>query len=52
MRQVHKWPNGIAASFTNWKSGHPNGGKVVVMKMRGNLGNGKWETKNYNSHHT
>ncbi|XP_044182732.1 LOW QUALITY PROTEIN: tetranectin-like [Acropora millepora] len=45
---TYKWADGTAAPFTNWNTGHPRGGKAVVMKMNGNSDNGKWETRNHN----
>ena len=44
-----KWADGTAASFTNWNTGYPKGGKGVVMKRNGNSDDGKWQTKNVNS---
>ncbi|XP_015771820.1 PREDICTED: lithostathine-like isoform X2 [Acropora digitifera] len=46
---TYKWVDGTNASFTNWNTGFPRGGKAVVMKMNGNSDDGKWQTKNVNS---
>ena len=43
----YKWADGTNASFTNWNTGHPKGGKGVVMKMNGNSDDGKWQTRKY-----
>ena len=44
---TYNWADGTAASFTNWDTDYPKGGKAVVMKMNGNSDNGKWRTRNY-----
>ncbi|XP_015751198.1 PREDICTED: low affinity immunoglobulin epsilon Fc receptor-like isoform X1 [Acropora digitifera] len=46
---TYKWADGTNASFTNWNTSFPRGGKGVVMKMNGNSDDGKWQTKNMNS---
>ena len=44
---TYKWVDGTNASFTNWDTGFPKGGKGVVMKISlGNSDNGKWQTRN------
>ncbi|XP_044182183.1 uncharacterized protein LOC122962993 [Acropora millepora] len=43
---TYKWADGTNASFTNWNTGFPRGGKGVVMKLNGTSDDGKWQTKN------
>ncbi|XP_044182731.1 aggrecan core protein-like isoform X2 [Acropora millepora] len=45
---TYKWADGTNASFTNWNTGFPKGGKGVVMKRNGNSDDGKWQTKDTN----
>ncbi|XP_067025792.1 macrophage mannose receptor 1-like [Acropora muricata] len=45
---TYKWVDGTNASFTNWKTGYPKDERRgVVMMLKGNSDNGKWETRNY-----
>ena len=49
---TYRWVDGTTASFTNWKNGHLQGnGKKdgVVIKMKRDSDDGKWQTKDSNS---
>ena len=44
---TYRWVDGTNASFTNWKNVHlqDNGKNGVVIKMKGDSDDGKWQTK-------
>ena len=43
---AYKWADGTNASFTNWNTSFPRGGKGVVMMLKENSDHGKWRTRN------